>query len=231
MAAGDAGDRRQLDHRSRPRPRPGVAQRIQRRPASSSQRVRCLLGHLDAHRRHRRGANRSRGHRERGDPEPSGIRQPRERTSPSRRMAHWTSTPSTSTRAKGRSTSKEPWRCGARAVGRGRRPWIDHQQIEATADFTLIEEDPWISTSKPSNPATVGKTASAWTNSERIRGSGTFGFVEQDENATVAINGTVTISTSGAGWRARPPSTWTVILTGDVEGTFGIARHRNDAGR
>ena len=69
---------------------------------------------------------------------------------------------------------------------------LDHQQIEAVAAFTLIDDG-----TRMDLDLEAFQSLQRWEDGvrvdqlERIRGSGTFGFVEQDENSSVAINGTV----------------------------------------
>ena len=104
---------------------------------------------------------------------------------------------------------------------------IDHQQIEATADFTLIEDG-----TRMDLDLEAFQSLQRWEDGvrvdqlERIRGSGTFGFVEQDENATVAINGTVHDfhQWSEDGETVADRLHVDGVLTGDAEGTFGIVR-------
>jgi len=104
---------------------------------------------------------------------------------------------------------------------------LDHQQIEAVADFTLIEDG-----TRMDLDLEAFQSLQRWEDGvrvdqlERIRGSGTFGFVEQDENTTVAINGTVhdfhQWSEDGEVLADRLHVDG--VLTGDAEGTFGIVR-------
>ena len=104
---------------------------------------------------------------------------------------------------------------------------LDHQQFEATADFTLIEDG-----TRMDLDLEAFQSLQRWEDGvrvdqlERIRGSGTFGFVEQDENATVAINGTVHDfhQWSEDGEIVADRLHVDGVLTGDAEGTFGIVR-------
>ena len=104
---------------------------------------------------------------------------------------------------------------------------LDHQQFEATADFTLIEDG-----TRMDLDLEAFQSLQRWEDGvrvdqlERIRGSGTFGFVEQDENATVAINGTVHDfhQWSEDGETVADRLHVDGVLTGDAEGTFGIVR-------
>ena len=104
---------------------------------------------------------------------------------------------------------------------------LDHQQIEAVADFTLIEDG-----TRMDLDLEAFQSLQRWEDGvrvnqlERIRGSGTFGFVEQDENTSVAINGTVHDfhQWSEDGETIADRLHVDGVLTGDAEGTFGIVR-------
>lgn len=104
---------------------------------------------------------------------------------------------------------------------------LDHQQIEAVADFTLIEDG-----TRMDLDLEAFQSLQRWEDGvrvnqlDRIRGSGTFGFVEQDENTSVAINGTVHDfhQWSEDGETVADRLHVDGVLTGDAEGTFGIVR-------
>ena len=60
---------------------------------------------------------------------------------------------------------------------------------------------------------------------DELYGGGTFGYTEQDENATALVNGT--IYDFHQSWRTARPVDYLYVdgtLTGDVQGTFGIVR-------
>lgn len=104
---------------------------------------------------------------------------------------------------------------------------LDHQQIEAVAAFTLIDDG-----TRMDLDLEAFQSLQRWEDGvrvdqlERIRGSGTFGFVEQDENSSVAINGTVHDfhQWSEDGEVVADRLHVDGVLTGDAEGTFGIVR-------
>ena len=104
---------------------------------------------------------------------------------------------------------------------------LDHQQIEAVAEFTLIEDG-----TRMDLDLEAFQSLQRWEDGvrvnqlERIRGSGTFGFVEQDENTSVVINGTVHDfhQWSEDGETVADRLHVDGVLSGDAEGTFGIVR-------
>ena len=105
--------------------------------------------------------------------------------------------------------------------------FLEHTQFEAMADFVLIEDGTRLDVSLD------GFTSLArWENGvrtqhlEELYGDGTFGFADQDENASLQVNGTI------LDLHTKVVNGTTVIddlhvdgtLTGDVQGTFGVLR-------
>lgn len=104
---------------------------------------------------------------------------------------------------------------------------LDHQQIEAQATLVLIEEG-----TRMDLDLDAFATLQRWQDGERVdqrellKGEGTFGFEDQDENATMVVNGTVHAfhqeSVDGRTTEDRLHVDGT--LSGDVQGTFGLVR-------
>ena len=103
----------------------------------------------------------------------------------------------------------------------------DHQQLEGAVDFVYIEDGTRLDLE-------VGEfiQTAIWENGiridhvEKIDGSGTFGFVDSDENASMMVNGTVY---SFVQWIEDGVYIGDSILvdgtlSGDVQGTFGVVR-------
>ena len=104
---------------------------------------------------------------------------------------------------------------------------LQHTQFEAMADFVLIDEETRLDVS-----LNGFSSVERWENGvrtqhlEELYGDGTFGFADQDENASVQINGTI------LDLHTKLENGTTMIddlhvdgtLTGDVQGTFGVVR-------
>ena len=104
---------------------------------------------------------------------------------------------------------------------------LQHSQFEAMADFVLIEDGSldWMCPLTVSPRSTVGRKAFTQ-HLEELYGDGTFGFEDQDENASLQVNGTI------LDLHTKLENGTTVIddlhvdgtLSGDVQGTFGVLR-------
>ena len=104
---------------------------------------------------------------------------------------------------------------------------LQHTQIEATADMLLSDEG-----SEFNLQLDQFETLERWENGVRvdqldlIRGDGTFGFTDQEENSSMVVNGTV------YNFHTRVEDGITLIddvhvdgtLSGDVQGTFGVVQ-------
>ena len=103
----------------------------------------------------------------------------------------------------------------------------DHQQLEGAVDFVYIEDGTRLDLE-------VGEfiQTAIWQNGvridhvEKLDGSGTFGFVDSEENASMMVNGTVY---SFVQWIEDGVYIGDSILvdgtlSGDVQGTFGVVR-------
>ncbi len=104
---------------------------------------------------------------------------------------------------------------------------LQHTQFEAMADFMLIEEGTRLDVSLDGF-----SSVERWENGvrtqhlEELYGDGSFGFVDQDENASLQVNGTI------LDLHTKLENGTTLIddlhvdgtLTGDVQGTFGVLR-------
>lgn len=113
---------------------------------------------------------------------------------------------------------------------------MQHSQIEAMADFVLIDDGTRLDVELNKFIATE-----RWVNGvrvlhlEEIQGDGTFGLEDEDENASLVVNGTI------LDFHQKIVNGSTTIddlhvdgtLSGDVQGTFGILRtieaKRNEA--
>ena len=110
---------------------------------------------------------------------------------------------------------------------------LQHTQFEAMATFVLIEDGTRLDVDLDGF-----SSLERWEHGERVQqheelyGSGTFGFSDQDENASLQVNGTIldlhTQVVNG---------TTTIddlhvdgVLTGDVQGTFGVVRGIEETG-
>ena len=104
---------------------------------------------------------------------------------------------------------------------------LQHTQFEAMADFVLIDEGTRL------DVALDGFTSlERWENGvrtqhlEELYGDGTFGFTDQEDNASLQVNGTI------LDLHTKLENGTTLIddlhidgtLTGDVQGTFGVVR-------
>ena len=111
---------------------------------------------------------------------------------------------------------------------------LQHTQIEATADMLLSDEG-----SEFNLQLDQFETLERWENGVRvdqldlIRGDGTFGFTDQEENASMVVNGTV------YNFHTRIEDGITLIddvhvdgtLSGDVQGTFGVVQTIEQTGK
>lgn len=110
---------------------------------------------------------------------------------------------------------------------------LQHTQFEAMADFVLVEDGTRLDVSLD------GFTSlERWENNTRVQqheelyGSGTFGFEDQDENASLQVNGTI------LDLHTRVINGTTLVddlhvdgvLTGDVQGSFGVVRSIEETG-
>lgn len=110
---------------------------------------------------------------------------------------------------------------------------LQHTQFEAMADFVLIEDGTRLDVSLDGF-----SSLERWVNETRVQhheelyGSGTFGFEDQDENASLQVNGTI------LDLHTRITNGTTLIddlhvdgvLSGDVQGTFGVVRSIEETG-
>lgn len=110
---------------------------------------------------------------------------------------------------------------------------LQHTQIEATADFIVVDEG-----TRLDLDLNQFETVERWENGvrvehlEHLRGDGTFGFEDQDENATMIVNGSV------YNFHTKVVDGKTYIddlhvdgtLSGDVQGTFGVVQTIEDTG-
>ncbi len=104
---------------------------------------------------------------------------------------------------------------------------MQHTQFEAMADFVLIEDGSRLDVSLDGF-----SSLERWEEGERtehleeLYGTGTFGFADEDENASVQVNGTI------LDLHTKIENGTTLIddlhvdgvLTGDVQGSFGVVR-------
>ncbi len=111
---------------------------------------------------------------------------------------------------------------------------LQHTQIEATADMLLRDEG-----SEFNLQLDQFETLERWEDGVRvdqldlIRGDGTFGFTDQEENASMVVNGTV------YNFHTRVEDGITLIddihvdgtLSGDVQGTFGVVQTIEQTGK
>ena len=111
---------------------------------------------------------------------------------------------------------------------------LQHTQIEATADMLLSDEG-----SEFNLQLDQFETLERWENGVRvdqldvIRGDGTFGFTDQEENSSMVVNGTV------YNFHNRVEDGITFIddvhvdgtLSGDVQGTFGVVQTIEQTGK
>ena len=104
---------------------------------------------------------------------------------------------------------------------------LQHTQFEAMADFVLIDEETRLDVSLNGFTSVERWEDGVRTQHlEELYGDGTFGFADQDENASVQINGTI------LDLHTKLENGTTMIddlhvdgtLTGDVQGTFGVVR-------
>ena len=111
---------------------------------------------------------------------------------------------------------------------------LQHTQIEATADMLLRDEG-----SEFNLQLDQFETLERWEVGVRvdqldlIRGDGTFGFTDQEENASMVVNGTV------YNFHTRVEDGITLVddvhvdgtLSGDVQGTFGVVQTIEQTGK
>lgn len=104
---------------------------------------------------------------------------------------------------------------------------LDHQQVEAQATLVLIEDG-----TRMDLDLDAFTSLQRWEDGVRIdqhevlKGEGTFGFEDQDENATMIVNGTVHRFHQESLNGITTEDTLHVdgTLSGDVQGTFGVVR-------
>ena len=111
---------------------------------------------------------------------------------------------------------------------------LQHTQIEAIADMVLTDEG-----SQFNLQLEQFESLERWENGERVdhlelvRGEGTFGFEDDEENSTMVVNGTVHT------FHNRIEDGITLIddihvdgtLSGDVQGTFGVVQTIEETGK
>lgn len=111
---------------------------------------------------------------------------------------------------------------------------LEHTQFEATADMLLKDDG-----SEFNLQLDQFETLERWENGERVdqlnvvRGDGTFGFEDQEDNASMVVNGTVYT------FHNRVEDGITMIddvhvdgtLSGDVQGTFGVVQSIEQTGK
>ena len=103
---------------------------------------------------------------------------------------------------------------------------LQHTQFEAMADFVLIDEETRLDVLNGFTSVERWEDGVRTQHLEELYGDGTFGFADQDENASVQINGTI------LDLHTKLENGTTMIddlhvdgtLTGDVQGTFGVVR-------
>ena len=104
---------------------------------------------------------------------------------------------------------------------------LQHTQFEAMADFVLIEDGSRLDVSLDGFTSLERWEEGVRTEHlEELYGAGTFGFADQDENASVQVNGSI------LDLHTKIENGTTVIddlhvdgvLTGDVQGSFGVVR-------
>ncbi|HJM55491.1 MAG TPA: hypothetical protein QGI72_04515, partial [Poseidonia sp.] len=111
---------------------------------------------------------------------------------------------------------------------------LQHNQLEAMADFVLIDEgtrmdvslDGFIQLERWEEGIRVMHQEELW-------GSGTFGFDDEDENSTLVVNGTIIEIRSKVvnGTTLTDNLHVDGTLSGDVQGTFGIVREIEETGQ
>ena len=104
---------------------------------------------------------------------------------------------------------------------------LQHTQFEAMADFVLIDEDTRLDVSLDGFTSINRWEEGVRTQHlEELYGQGTFGFLGEDENASVQVNGTI------LDLHTKLENGTTLIddmhvdgtITGDVQGDFGVVR-------
>ena len=104
---------------------------------------------------------------------------------------------------------------------------LQHTQFEAMADFVLIDEDTRLDVSLDGFTSINRWEEGVRTQHlEELYGQGTFGFLGEDENASVQVNGTI------LDFHNKLENGTTLIddmhvdgtITGDVQGDFGVVR-------
>ena len=110
---------------------------------------------------------------------------------------------------------------------------LQHTQFEAMADFVLIEDESRFDVSLDGFTSLERWEEGVRTDHlEELYGTGTFGFADQDENASVQVNGSI------LDLHTKIENGTTVIddlhvdgvLTGDVQGSFGVVREIETTG-
>lgn len=110
---------------------------------------------------------------------------------------------------------------------------LQHTQFEAMATFVLIEDGTRLDVDLDGF-----SSLERWVNGERVQqheelyGSGTFGFSDQDENASLQVNGTILdLHTQVINGSTMIDDLHVDgVLTGDVQGTFGVVRGIEETG-
>ena len=110
---------------------------------------------------------------------------------------------------------------------------LQHTQFEAMATFVLIEDGTRLDVDLDGF-----SSLERWEHGERVQqheelyGSGTFGFSDQDENASLQVNGTILdLHTQVVNGSTTIDDLHVDgVLTGDVQGTFGVVRGIEETG-
>lgn len=110
---------------------------------------------------------------------------------------------------------------------------LQHTQFEAMADFILIEDGSRLDVSLDGFTSLARWEDGVRTQHvEELYGAGTFGFADEEENASLQVNGTI------LDLHTKLENGTTLIddlhvdgtLSGDVQGTFGVVRTIEDTG-
>ena len=110
---------------------------------------------------------------------------------------------------------------------------LQHTQFEAMADFVLVEDGSRLDVSLDGFSSLARWEDGVRTQHlEELYGAGTFGFADEEENASLQVNGTI------LDLHTKLENGTTLIddlhvdgtLSGDVQGTFGVVRTIEDTG-
>ena len=110
---------------------------------------------------------------------------------------------------------------------------LQHTQIEAMADMVLLDEDVRMDISLDGVVLVERWEDGVRTEQKNeLMGQGTFGFSEQDENASVVVNGTILDFHSLVEDGITLTDDFHVdgVITGDAQGSFGIVRTIEETG-